>query len=635
LRHPNVLRVYDWGENAGSPYLVMELLEGASLRALLDRGSLLSSTQATAIGAQAAHGLDYAHRRGLVHRDVKPANLIFDDEGRLSVADFGLARALAEATWTEPAGAVVGTARYAAPEQVRGENLDAKADVYALALVLVEATTGVVPFAADTTLATLMARVERPLTLPGGLGALGPILEAAGTVDPAERLDAARLARALDELGARLPPAAPLPLAGIADSSDERELSPTALPGVRPQLFDIDELDGWVEPGSGDTGAPEAETAVARARPAPPAGVPVRSHEGAAAGRGRAAEAGAGSGAALGLGLGIGSGPGVGSGAGLESGPGVGSGAGLGSGPGRQVRVRRRWPRVAGLLALVVVLAGGGAAGWLTLRSTTPSHPVPALRGLAESDAARLLAPLHLQLAVTGRPYDAAAKVGTILSQAPAGGRLREGRAVSVTVSAGPRPIPVPQVSSLTKDDATTVVTRSGLKVGAVTSAASMTVPAGLIVSSHPDTGTLLPGQSIDLVVSTGKPTVAVPVLQGPTAASYAAAQAALAAVQLPSTPSEQFSDTVLKGQIITTAPPPGTVVTVGTPVTVEVSKGPDLVAVPAVTGDSISGATHVLTNNGFQVTGVIGNPTATVTGTRPSEGTLLHRGAAIQLVTG
>jgi serine/threonine-protein kinase len=135
LRHPNIVRVYDWGNDGGSPFLVMELLEGGSLRGVLDRGQLLSPAQAAAIGADAARALDYAHRRGLVHRDIKPANLLFDEEGQVSVADFGLARALAEATWTEPMGAMLGTARYAAPEQIGGGALDGRADVYSLALI--------------------------------------------------------------------------------------------------------------------------------------------------------------------------------------------------------------------------------------------------------------------------------------------------------------------------------------------------------------------------------------------------------------------------------------------------------------------------------------------------------------------
>src|SRR5581483_5716972 len=164
LHHPNVVAVYDWGEDTdslgtpqtpGTPFMVLELLEGGSLRSLLDRGDRLSPAQAAAVGRQVAAGLDYAHARGLVHRDVKPANLLFDEHGTARVADFGLARALAEASWTEPAGAVLGTARYAAPEQVRGV-VDARSDVYSLALVLVEAVTGAVPFAGETSLATLL-----------------------------------------------------------------------------------------------------------------------------------------------------------------------------------------------------------------------------------------------------------------------------------------------------------------------------------------------------------------------------------------------------------------------------------------------------------------------------------------------
>ena len=105
LNHPNILQVYDWGEEHDEPYLVLEYLAGGSLRQVFDTGALLSPEQAVRIGLQAAAGLDYAHRRGLIHRDIKPANLLFDAEARLRIADFGLARALAEASWTEPDGA--------------------------------------------------------------------------------------------------------------------------------------------------------------------------------------------------------------------------------------------------------------------------------------------------------------------------------------------------------------------------------------------------------------------------------------------------------------------------------------------------------------------------------------------------
>ena len=173
LNHPHILRVFDWGEDTDGPYLVTEYLGGGSLRDLLDRGVRLSHSQAAQLGAEVAQGLAYAHSRGLVHRDIKPANLLFDEEGRVRVADFGVARALAEAAWTEPAGAMVGTARYASPESAEGKKVDGRADVYSLALVLYEAVTGTVPFVADTTMGTLMARVGRSVAPQCGARAVG------------------------------------------------------------------------------------------------------------------------------------------------------------------------------------------------------------------------------------------------------------------------------------------------------------------------------------------------------------------------------------------------------------------------------------------------------------------------------
>ena len=212
LNHPHVLRVFDWGDDDEGPYLVLEYLGGGSLRDLLDRDIRLSLSQAAQLGTEVAQGLAYAHLRGLVHRDIKPANLLFDEEGRVRVADFGVARALAEAAWTEPAGAMVGTARYISPEAAEGKPVDGRADVYSLALVLYEAVTGVVPFVTDTTMGTLAARIGQPLPHNDLLGPLDDVLARAAAPDVAARLDAAGLAARLGALASALPTPSPLPL---------------------------------------------------------------------------------------------------------------------------------------------------------------------------------------------------------------------------------------------------------------------------------------------------------------------------------------------------------------------------------------------------------------------------------------
>ena len=227
LSHPNVMAVYDWGEEEDlsdyGPYLVLEYLGGGSLRSMLDSGRLLNPSQALVLGLEAARGLEYAHRRGFVHRDIKPANLLFDEEGRLRIADFGLARAIAEAAWTEPSGVVLGTARYASPEQAQGKAVDGKSDVYSLALVLIESVTGKVPFSSDTTVSTLMSRIDALLPVPDSMGPLRSVVERAGRPDPLERYDAAELGRALVGTAERLPrPAVPSRAAEAVDGRPSR-----------------------------------------------------------------------------------------------------------------------------------------------------------------------------------------------------------------------------------------------------------------------------------------------------------------------------------------------------------------------------------------------------------------------------
>ena len=145
LSHPNVVRVYDVGEDDGLPFIAMEYVDGETLAELLARRRQLPPVEVAALGAQACSGLAAAHDAGLVHRDVKPQNLLLRRDGTLKLGDFGIAFGINEATQLTQAGTVLGTVAYAAPEQARGERVTAAADIYAVGAVLFELLTGKPP----------------------------------------------------------------------------------------------------------------------------------------------------------------------------------------------------------------------------------------------------------------------------------------------------------------------------------------------------------------------------------------------------------------------------------------------------------------------------------------------------------
>jgi eukaryotic-like serine/threonine-protein kinase len=149
LAHPNVVRVYDAGEDRGRPYIVMEYVEGETLAELLARRGRLPPGEAVGLALQACRGLEHAHSRGLVHRDIKPGNLLLAAEGTLKITDFGIARAAEGTALTQP-GTVLGTAAYLAPEQTAGEKVTAAADLYALGAVLYELLAGRPPYQPDS-----------------------------------------------------------------------------------------------------------------------------------------------------------------------------------------------------------------------------------------------------------------------------------------------------------------------------------------------------------------------------------------------------------------------------------------------------------------------------------------------------
>src|SRR6204780_3308539 len=150
LSHPDLVPVFDWGEDEGTYFIVMELVNGTSLAEMLRGGATISASRAAQIGAQVASALGYAHRTGVVHRDVKPGNILITRDGQVKVTDFGIAQAVSSEDHLAEAGSVMGTATYFSPEQASGAPVDGRSDVYSLGVVLYEMLVGRPPFIGDT-----------------------------------------------------------------------------------------------------------------------------------------------------------------------------------------------------------------------------------------------------------------------------------------------------------------------------------------------------------------------------------------------------------------------------------------------------------------------------------------------------
>jgi serine/threonine-protein kinase len=611
LSHPNILAVYDWGEQDGEPYLVLEYLAGGSLREIYDTGALLSVEQATAVGIEACSALEYAHRRGIIHRDIKPANLLFDGEGRLRIADFGLARALAEAAWTEPDGAILGTARYAAPEQVEGYVLDGKADVYALALVLYEGVTGEAAFAGDTTVSTLMARVGALLPEHPALGPLIDVLTWAAAPDPAERYDATRLGAELRALADRLPEPVPLPLVMVGADS-----APGDKAGDDP--FELAAAVGLTAPVER-----RARTSLAASRPAvgpdvTELGLPVVDPMGVDPA------------SALGT-------------TGVTGGGRSGDGSDARSRKRARAGTRRRWPIILAAVVMVAALVGAGAAWAVQAKLFTPSHPVPPLAGMTLAQAEKTAAPDQITVRASARRPSITVPAGAIISQDPAarsGGQpvtLKEGSTISVVLSSGPPPVTIPSLTSATScADATAQLATVHLVGTCPDTAAqySPTVVAGAVISTTP-TGTAPYGSTVIISISKGHAPVTVPA-SAAAATSYTSAAAALTAAGFVPVQSNRYSSSVAPGGIIATIPSAASgPQAYGSKVTVEVSLGPQPVTVPSLVGSSPSAAAAKLSALGLHEGGPYGPASSTtVISTSPAAGTSVHVGATVNVYT-
>lgn len=561
LSHPNVVGVHDQGEEDGVVFLVMELVPGHTLRDVIRKESPMSPSRAMALMEPVLSALAAAHRAGLIHRDIKPENVLIADDGRVKVADFGLAKAVSTDTQhTATGGVLIGTVSYLAPELVVDGRSDARADVYAAGVVLYELLTGRKPHEGESPIQVAYKHVHEDVPAPSavvpGLPAYVDALVARATArDRVQRpADAAVLLHQLHRVSQAL-----------ADRvSEDPELVADLLPSRSAPLEvpDLDDAPEWLDTSdledvrSEPLGPREPTTAVA---------VPVVASRTGTLER-----------------------------PGIDRLPAPVPDHRPPPPPGRR---SRRGPVTLVLAVLLVAALAGGAWWFGSARYTT----TPGVLGMDQATAVAELDAAGLGAEVGDPAYSESIPAGQVLSTDPApGDRVLDGGAVTLVLSAGPERYPVPETQGLTLDAAQDALLGTNLAYGKAVERFSETVPAGVVMASDPAVGTSLkPDASVDLVVSKGRKPLTVKDYTGRSADR--AQQVMEKRGLVVDREREEFSDTVPEGAVISQTPTGGTLFR-GETVTLVVSRGPELVEVPRVVAMGVEAATERLESLGFDV---------------------------------
>ena len=575
LSNPHVVAVTDQGQDGDVIFLVMELVEGRTLREVLREAGRLDEVSALQYMIPVLEALAAAHRAGLVHRDVKPENVLVATDGTVKVGDFGLARAVDASPLTATTGLLLGTVAYLAPEQVARGTADARADIYACGVMLFELLTGSPPFQGKNPLQVAYQHLNEDVpaassVVPGISPAVDRLVGAATARDPGDRPhDATAMlfrARAVLErlspeaaesgeasgrhdtapLDLDLAEAAALDLArnGKRASSrlPEAPIAPRDVPDAETGSATDSNLDGWLRGVPADTGS-----------------VHLTDRSGLAAG------------GAVGF---------------DEDDPETETD---GKPPRRRLRRRttsgdqpkrrRRFLRPGRIVALILILASlaAGLVGW---QLAGRHAAVPSVLGKSPEAAQTALRKAHLtpQLASVSVYSETVTKGDVAAVSPPAGRKLARGAVVTLTLSLGPERYTVPTVLRLPLADAVSALRVAHLHPETPTTTYSDTVPNGDVISIDPVAGTSAKPQTpVAIVISKGPAPVTIPKLSGLTGDQ---AKAQLQKLALKVTVTSDFSDTVAIGQVIGITPSKNLHRT--QTVHLSVSKGPPVVTIPS-----------------------------------------------------
>ncbi|MGW4545646.1 Stk1 family PASTA domain-containing Ser/Thr kinase [Streptomyces violaceorubidus] len=543
LDHPNVVQVFDQGAEGAYVYLAMEYIAGCTLRDVLRERGALRPRAALDILEPVLAALGAAHRAGFVHRDMKPENVLIGDDGRVKVADFGLVRAVD--TVTSTTGAVLGTVSYLAPEQIEQGTADPRVDVYACGVVLFEMLTGAKPHDGDSPAAVLYKHLHEDVPPPSA--------------------SVPEMAYELDELvaaaTARNPEIRPHDaVALLARAREAREaLSAAQLDAVPPQAL------------AGEHDNAEDRTSVIPRALTMPRPLPVNEDDEAVAAEGRFAS------------------DGVDRTSRLTAPPPPAA-------PARGLRLRRG--PLAIVVAVLLVLGVGTGVWYINSGQFTK---VPPLLSKTEAEARDRLDDAGLDVGKVRHAYSDTVERGKVISTDPGvGDRIRKNDSVSLTVSDGPDTVKLPDVTGYRLDKARTLLEDEGLEPGMVTREFSDEVAKGFVISTKPRSGTTVrAGSAVALVVSKGSP-IDVPDVTGD-ALDDARAELEGAGLKV-KVADERVNSEYDSGQVARQTPEPGGRVAEGDTVTLTVSKGPRMIEVPDVVGDSVDDAKRKLEDAGFEV---------------------------------
>ena len=523
LQHPNVVSVYDRGKYEDTYYIAMEYLPGRSLKQLIRDEAPLEPLRAIDITMQILKAARFAHRRGVIHRDLKPHNVIVDDSDQAKVTDFGIARAGAS-DMTET-GSIMGTAQYLSPEQAQGLPVGEGSDLYSIGVVLYEMLTGRVPFDADAAVTIALKHVSEAPVPPSRLNPLVPpeleqVVLWVLNKNPSDRpADADQLITALEHARTSI-------LSAAAGENTARMAAVAALAAA----------------GAGGGGALGALVST-------DAPYPEQSSNGA------------------------------------------------GARDERERRDRNPWlPWLIGLLVLLLV-AGAAAAAYFISRPKQVA--VPAVTGLQLPVARTILE--RADFTVTPVNVNSSKPPNIVVSEAPAAGQKADkGSNVTLEVSQGLGNTTIPSVVGLSERAAKKQLTKAHLTVHTQPQASQL-VNTGDAIGTDPRSGqTVGSGTDVTLFISSGKPTKQVPNVVGQ---AQATASAELTVAGFNVVPTNQVSNTIQPGNVISQQPAGASAATPGSTVTIVVAKAPPTTPVPSVVGDTPSSAGSALNAAGFSVT--------------------------------